>query len=215
MYRRRVAYRSRGSGSAFARLLLLGILLGTGFLAFDRLRTPPPPAAPIIPTLVPTNVPTVVPTLPPLPTATPPPTAILQAPTAGINAPVIAVYLDGASWDVSALGRKIGHLEGTGWLGKTGNIGLAAHAEMADGSPGIFARIDQVRDGDPIILRMGEVQQLYTVTEVKWVQPDDMSILSPTATDTLTLITCDDYNFIQNTYRERIVVIAKRIDSQS
>ena len=132
-----------------------------------------------------------------------------------INADIVDVYLDGQSWDVSQLGNNIGHLQGTGWFDKAGNIGLAGHVEMADGRTGIFRNIEKMTKGDPILLTLGALKRNYVVTDIKRVKPDDLSILSPDAVDTITLITCDigAYDLLRNTYGDRVVVVAKRVQS--
>lgn len=208
MYRRRVS--SRRNGSPLTPLILLGIMFGLGFIIIDRWRNPPPEVLPA-PTVALTAEPTLAPTTPPLPSATPIAKANLIAPTAGINAQVVDVYLDGTSWDVSSLGEKIGHLEGTAWFGSPGNIALAGHVEMRDGRPGIFARIDEVKEGDPIILQLDTVEQRYRVTQILRVQSDDLTVLYPSTADKITLITCDQYDFVQNAYLERVVVVAERV----
>ena len=215
MSRSRLPSNRRQSGSLIFRLVLLGIAVGVGFLVIQRFRHQAASTLEeaVLPT--PSLMPTVAPTARPLPTSTPYPTANLNAPTAGINATIVDVYLDGQSWDVSQLGNNIGHLQGTGWFGKTGNIGLAGHVEMADGRSGIFRNIEKMAKGDPISLTLGSLQQNYKVTDVKRVKPDDLSILAPSTVDTITLITCDigAYNFIQNSYGDRIVVVAERVQA--
>jgi LPXTG-site transpeptidase (sortase) family protein len=215
MYRRRLAtYQRRGgSGSSLTQIILMGIIIGMGFLLFDRWRTPP-----AVPQPTPTRAPpaTVEPALlsaplSPAPTAPPIQEARVLIPTAGVNALVVSVYLDSESWDVSQLGGNAGHLQGTAWFDAPGNIALAGHAEMADGSAGIFARLEQLRLGDPIILTLGDREQRYSVTDVRRTAPDDLTPLYPTTSDQVTLITCDGYNFLQNVYQERIVVVAERI----
>lgn len=215
MYRRRLAtyQRRESSGSCLTQIILLGIIIGMGFLFVDRWRTPPaaPQAAPTQP-----QSPRVEPTAlsgsaSPVITATPIQEARVLIPTAGVNVLVVNVYLDSESWDVSQLGNNAGHLQGTAWFDTPGNIALAGHAEMADGRAGIFARLEQLRLGDPIILTLGERRQRYSVIDVRRTAPDDLTPLYPTASDRLTLITCDGYNFLQNAYQERIVVVAERI----
>jgi LPXTG-site transpeptidase (sortase) family protein len=215
MYRRRLpAYRRANPAVTLIRMVILGALLGVAFMAADRVQDQPAAAPP--PTL--RSILTLAPTLPP-PTATPvteaAPTAVplasLLIPSAGVNANVVAVYLGSVSWDVSALGGNIGHLEGTAWFGSPGNIGLAGHAEMSDGRPGVFAGIDRLTPGDPIILMQGGREQRYRVREVRRVEPQDLTVLYPSTTEQMTLITCDDYSFVQNAYLERIAVIADRV----
>ncbi len=214
MSRSRMSSGRSGSGGIIARLVFIGILLGVGFMIVQRLRHPPIEVA-AAPTQTPTTVPIAQPTFPPVYTSTPYPNAVIYAPKAGINATIVDVYLDGHSWDVSTLGGNVGHLQGTGWFGKSGNIALAGHVEMGDGRTGVFRNIDKMEKGDPIILQLGDLQQKYQVTEVKRVKPDDLSVLAPTTIDTITLITCDigAYNLLSNNYLDRIVVVAERIQS--
>ncbi|MEZ4671405.1 MAG: sortase [Anaerolineae bacterium] len=210
MNRRRISSR-RSASATLTPFVVIGVLLGVGFLFIDRWRNPPPPNITSTPATVPTNAPTLEPTTPALPTATPIVKANLIAPTAGINAQVVDVYMDGVSWDVNSLGEKVGHLEGTAWFGQQGNIALAGHVELRDGRPGIFARIDEVREGDPIILQLDKTEQHYSVTQIMRVAPDDLTPLYPTNEDKITLITCDQYDFLQNSYLERVVVVAVRV----
>lgn len=135
---------------------------------------------------------------------------LLLAPTAGIRSAVVEIFLSGTSWDVSRLGERAGHLQGTAAFGARGNLGLAGHVEMADGRPGIFARLDQVEVGDPLIMKRGTREKRYQVTEIRAVSPDDLTVLYPTERDRLTLITCSEYNFWHDTYRKRFVVVAER-----
>ena len=112
--------------------------------------------------------------------------------------------------------RSPGHLQGTAWFGRAGNIGLAGHVEMSDGRSGIFHDIEKMAKGDLIILTLGTLKQDYQVTDVKRVKPDDLSVLTPSTVDTITLITCDigAYNLLQNTYGDRVVVVAERVQSK-
>lgn len=136
----------------------------------------------------------------------------LLIPRANVTAPIVTVHLgENGSWNVSQLGFNAGHLEGTAWLGQHGNIVLAGHVEMADGSAGIFAHIDQLTAGDQLLLIEGESTPLvYEVTGVRTVEPDDLSVLYPTDTDQLTLITCGEYDLLSDIYRVRIVVSSTR-----
>jgi LPXTG-site transpeptidase (sortase) family protein len=217
MSRSRLPSNRGRSSSLILRLIVLGVVLGVAFLVVQRLRHPPepPPTVAAFPTLTPSPVPTRQPTAVPIPTNTAYPRANLSAPSVGISADIVDVYLDGQSWDVQQLGNNIGHLQGTGWFGKVGNIGLAGHVELADGREGIFRNLEKMAKGDPIYLKLGDLQQNYKVTEVKRANPNDLTILEPSTVDTITLITCDigAYNLLQNSYLDRIVVVAERVQS--
>lgn len=192
----------------FAGLMLLGVVSGgviwfarIGSLPSDALELPeiepPPPSA--------TNV------LQSTPeqrgTANYPEIFIADA---GIKEAIIESQLEEDGWRVSHLENRVGHLEGTGWLGSPGNIVLAGHVELKDGRPGVFARIHELESGDAITVTQNGVSYTYWVTEVKVVQADDLSVVYPTESERVTLITCTGYNFLNNTYEERIVVVAER-----
>ncbi len=199
-------------------MIILGVIIGGLFPLFDRTRAPRPQAAapatvPATATAVETARPTARPTVTPLalPTlAKKPDPMTIVVPTAGINTNIVQVYLNGVSWDVSRLGYNAGHLQGTAEFGAKGNFVLAGHVEMADGRPGVFASLNEIGVGDPLVLGKGKSTRRYIVRAVTTVEPDDLSVLYPTTTDQLTLITCGDYDFWQNVYRERLVVIADR-----
>jgi len=181
----------------------LGVILGLGVVVYADWRATlhsPPVGVSLPPTPRPGSTATAAPPL--LPT--------LLIPTANVYAPIVEVYFGDQGWEVANLGENIGHLQGTDWIDAPGNIVLAGHVELADGRAGVFAHIGEVEVNDPLFLRLGDMERRYRVTEVRTVSPDDMSVIYPTPDDRLTLITCADYDFSQNTYRVRVVVIAER-----
>lgn len=135
----------------------------------------------------------------------------LFIPKAGVLANVIETYIEGTSWDVSQLGLNVGHLQGTAWLGEDSNIVLSGHVEMSDGNPGVFANLDELAVDDLIRLTVNDENWDYVVREVRSTTPDDLAPVLPTDGERLTLITCGDYNFFQNQYLERLIVVAERI----
>lgn len=206
-------YQRGGSRFNIFTLLILGVFVGVGYLVYDNWSA----SETVAPAQAPT--PTAVATESAAPLATIQPTqqareitfgARIIAPTAGINAEVIESYLSGQSWDVSDLGIYAGHLQGTSWVDRPGNVVLAGHVEMSDGRTGVFANINELAIGDPIILRQDGVEHVYNVTEMLTVEPDDLSVLYPTSTSRLTLITCSDYSFLEDIYQQRFVIIAER-----
>ncbi|MFN8529736.1 MAG: class F sortase [Anaerolineae bacterium] len=209
MYRRNVR-RSGCLGLAIA----LGVFLGIVYFLRDQSPDPSEIAALITPTSTSIAAGSTLTFPTPLPSNDLPIArgVRLLIPRANVTAPVVTVHLgDSGSWNVSQLGFNAGHLEGTAWLGQHGNIVLAGHVEMADGSAGIFAHIDQLTAGDQLLLIEGESTPLvYEVTGVRTVEPDDLSVLYPTETDQLTLITCGEYDLLSDIYRARIVVTSTR-----
>ncbi len=206
-------YQKGGSRFNVFTLIILGVIAGVGYLLYDSWSASLDLSAPQV------AAPTPIATEIAAPLATIEPTqqareitfgARIIAPTAGINAEVIESYLSGQSWDVSDLGIYAGHLQGTSWVDRPGNVVLAGHVEMADGRTGVFANIDELAVGDPIILRQDGVEHVYNVTEMRTVEPNDLSVLYPTSTNRLTLITCSDYSFLEDVYQQRFVIIAER-----
>jgi len=185
--------------------VILGIILGLAVVAYAywNAATQANPAAPAALSSTPT-IPGV--------TAIPGPEPIkLLVPTANIDTPIVEIYLSGTSWDVSGLGMNAGHLHGTAWIEAPGNIVLAGHVEMGDGQRGVFARLTDVQINDSVFLYQGTARRRYVVTRVQTVAPEDLSVLYPTESDRLTLITCLSYDFVQDAYQERLVVIADRV----
>lgn len=214
MYRRK-----RSPFANLFSLILIGMMAGIIFTIYVNLNTPPGMTQPLtsIATLASTSIPiTPTPELPStssLSAAGMVTEASLYIPSAGVSAPIIQVFLDGESWDVSQLGDNIGHLQGTAWLDQPGNIVLSGHVERRSGRPGIFATLRDLEAGDEVIVVYQGSERRYTVSTLTTVEPDDLTPLYPTNVDQLTLITCDAYDFFQNTYQKRVVVVAERTNS--
>ena len=189
-------------------MVLFGVVAGIVFVLNDQR-----PPTTVVPT-VPIASPTVPPPIQATPTLMTVEDVAIFIPGAGVSAHVVHIPLDSSgSWDVTVLGHNVGHLQGTAWLDKPGNVGLAGHVEMADGSAGVFARLRDLSAGDAVYLTLPEgSQRLYSIESVRSVAPDYLNVLYPTPEDRLTLITCGSYNFTTLTYEERIVASAIRIE---
>ncbi|MBC8099885.1 MAG: sortase [Armatimonadetes bacterium] len=210
--------RQRNPFANLFTLILLGALAGVVFIVYDQVRTSNAPAPLVSPTVVvaavlPTLTPTVMPTAIPTNSAGIVQLAQLSIPRLGVFAPIIQVYLDEQSWDVSQLGRNVGYLQGTGWLDQAqpGNVVLSGHVELRNGETAVFAALKQLAIGDQIIVLYKNTERIYTVTQSTTVDPDDLTPLYPTENEQLTLITCDAFDFFQNAYQKRIVVVAERV----
>ncbi len=197
-------------------LIVVGIIGGVGYFVFDNIfgssaalnqggNATQPPAV-------------VAGATQPLPTATSAGTPTVDGPTlfiptAGVSAPIITVFFNNGLWDVSHLGMSVGHLQRTPWLNERGNVVLAGHVEMADGRTGIFATLESLQMGDRITITEAERDYHYSVTSVKHVAPDDLTVLQPSAQPSVTLITCSDYNVVSDVYEQRLVVTASILDA--
>ncbi len=118
-------------------------------------------------------------------------------------------------WNIAALQNTVGHLEGTAWLGDSGNTVLAAYYEDALDQPDVFYYLAEISIGDQITIEDGspENRSVYVVIDVFTTTPDDDSALSDTAAPRLTLIASDSWNPNRENPIDPIVVIAEPLQS--
>jgi sortase A len=129
----------------------------------------------------------------------PAPLAVLRIPRLGLVAPV----LEGT--DEWTLNRAVGHIEDTPRPGAGGNAGIAGHRD------GFFRGLKDIHAGDAIeIETIGRIEE-YRVERIWIVDPDDISVLDPTASPSVTLVTCYPFYFIGST-PQRFIVRAVRRD---
>jgi sortase A len=95
---------------------------------------------------------------------------------------VSVAVLQGTSPRILRLGA--GHIEGTALPGEAGNSGIAGHRDT------FFRELKDIRTNDEIQLQTPAGLLHYEVDWAKIVAPDDVSVLSPSAESTLTLVTC-------------------------
>lgn len=122
--------------------------------------------------------------------------------------------LDGESWHIDSWDTSVGHLQGTATFDDLGNVALAAHAEMPDGTDGLFVNLHTLRPGMHIIVMNGETESRYEIVKITRVTPEDLTPLYPTSDARLTLLTCDvpTYDPATGEYDRRVIVTAKRVD---
>jgi LPXTG-site transpeptidase (sortase) family protein len=132
----------------------------------------------------------------------------LEIPSLGLHAAIVGVPLGPEGWDVGWLSHQVGYLEGTAYPGRPGNSGLTAHVTLADGTPGPFDRIDELRWDDEIIIHSAGMQFRYLVRRVERVTPDDLSPLSHEELSWLTLLTCAQLDADTQSYGLRLAVRA-------
>lgn len=135
----------------------------------------------------------------------------LAIPKIGVNVPIVGIPATDDGWDVTWLSNQAGYLEGTAFPSYPGNSVLAAHSYLADGKPGPFVHLDQVKTGDMIELTAWGIKTIYQVREVVQVDPQDLSALRHEEKSWITLITCREFDADKNEYRYRLVVRAEKI----
>lgn len=121
------------------------------------------------------------------PKATPSPNpaiAIITIDKINLKLPV----LEGATQENMKLAAA--HMKETSPLGEIGNAAVAAHRAMTKGR--LFNRLNELEEGDRIIIDQKNERTEYTVFRTLLVEPTDVSVLRGSKTEKiLTLITCD------------------------
>lgn len=132
----------------------------------------------------------------------------MEIPALKIKTTIAGVPSIASGWDLTWLANQSGWLEGTAFPTHAGNSAITAHAYLADGTPGPFAKLDQLRYGDQIIIHLGGQRYIFEVRQNKLVKPNNLSILKHEDYPWLTLITCKSYNESTNSYLYRTAVRA-------
>ncbi|HEX6970359.1 MAG TPA: class E sortase [Micromonosporaceae bacterium] len=157
------------------------------------------------------------PTVSPTPSASAPPAPTVPAggkPIAGLYIPRLDkqwVVVEGVSQ--KDIRYAPGHYPDTAGPGQIGNFSIAGHRNRAT-----FWRLDEMRNGDPIIVESKNTWHVYRVTKVHIVKPTQVEVVAPVPGQPgvkpteamLTLTTChpklDNY--------QRLIVHAELVRSQ-
>ena len=107
--------------------------------------------------------------------------------------------------DSRALRLGIGHIPGTPFPWENGNSALAGHRDT-------FLRpLRNIRDGDRVEVATPRETYHYVVDSIQIVRPDDVGVLAPAGSPSLTLVTCYPFYYLGNAPK-RFVVRARRVD---
>lgn len=109
---------------------------------------------------------------------------------------------------LNKLKEGVAHFKSTSLpgLGK-GNIFIFGHSSSISGTgkySKIFARLDELKEGDQIKIFYQDKEFTYKVTEKKIVEATDLSVLEQTKKEKLTLMTC----WPVGTKDKRLIIIA-------
>ena len=134
----------------------------------------------------------------PLPVPTPGPehATRIQIPAIGVDAPVV----EGDDWE--ALKQGAGHHIGSADPGEQGNCVISAHNDIFGE---IFRRLSDASLGDEAVVHTVSRVYRYVVTQSRIIEPEEVSVMSPTSGPVLTLISCHPYGVDTH----RIVVTAE------
>jgi LPXTG-site transpeptidase (sortase) family protein len=133
----------------------------------------------------------------------------VEIPKIGLSAPVTAnVNGDDKKEYELSLTEGLAHYKGTSLPGEKSNIFIFGHSSSdTDSGPyaKIFSKLNNLTNGDKIMVYYKSKKYEYTVVEKKIVTADDLSPLNLTDSEQLTLMTC----WPIGTNEKRLIVIAK------
>jgi LPXTG-site transpeptidase (sortase) family protein len=138
------------------------------------------------------------------------PATRIVIPALDIDTNLVEAPIKDDTWDVTVFTDEIAHLEGTAYLGTTGNAVVAGHITHQNGY-GPFRYLDHLRAGD-IILAYGDgVEYRYVVRSTHYIEPDDIEYALPMNGKYLTLISCAGWDQATWTYQQRLIVRAEMV----
>jgi len=94
-----------------------------------------------------------------------------------------------------------GHLEKTAWPGEAGNSVVAGHRDT------FFRRLNELQNGDDVLVTRGQRHYHYVVSNKSIVSPADISVTLPSSDARLTLVTCYPTYYI-GPAPNRLIVVA-------
>jgi sortase A len=126
------------------------------------------------------------------------PIGVLAIPRLGLS----SVVIEGD--EEAALLLGVGHLSDTPLPWASGNSVFAAHRDT------FFRPLEHIQRDDVIRFTTADIELEYVVRATKIVEATDVRVLAPTASSTLTLITCYPFTFV-GPAPKRFIVTAERI----
>ncbi len=169
---------------------IIGLILPGG-------HTPPDAEGHTQPEEIPPHLRPLVEAITPLPVPTPGPEQARRIiiPAIGVDAPVV----EGDDWE--SLKKGAGHHIGSANPGERGNCVISAHDDVYGE---IFRDLPKLKIGDEIFVETETQRYRYVVQQTRIIEPTEVSVMAPTRSPVLTLISCYPYGVDTH----RIVVIA-------
>ncbi|MBQ9519251.1 MAG: class D sortase, partial [Firmicutes bacterium] len=90
--------------------------------------------------------------------------------------------------DNKSITLSVGHFPNTAMPGQIGNFAVVGHRSYRYGA--YFNRLDELQPGDTVRVKTVDGIFTYCVDSKSVVEPTDLSVLDPTDTATMTLVTC-------------------------
>ena len=160
--------------------------------------TPPDSPGGPAPEEIPAHLRSLVEAITPLPMPTPGPEQAIRIriPVIRVDAPVV----EGDDWE--SLKQGAGHHIGSANPGESNNCIISAHNDIFGE---IFRDLPDLDLGDEIFAHTATQVYRYVVTQKRFIEPTDVSVMYPTSSPVLTLISCYPYGIDSH----RIVVTAE------
>ncbi len=133
----------------------------------------------------------------------------LEIPKLAVSTPIVGVPLSADGWDVTWLGADAGWLNETAFPTWAGNSVITAHVWDAFNQPGTFYNLKKLGYGDVIKVHAFGQIYVYEVRQTKRITPDNFTAALKHEDEAwLTLLTCEDYRLLFQTYNYRRMVRA-------
>jgi sortase A len=127
----------------------------------------------------------------------------LIIPSIGIDTPVVEVFAVGDEWEVAEFAA--GYFHGTALAGEVGNMAISGHLGLRGG---VFAALPALQPGADIYVDAAGWRYHYLMRGSQVVWPNQIEVLYPEETTTLTLITCANWD------TQRLVVTADLMEAR-
>jgi LPXTG-site transpeptidase (sortase) family protein len=133
----------------------------------------------------------------------------LEIPDLGVKMSIVGVPSTKDGWDVSWLDRNAGWLNGSAFPTWRGNSVLTGHVWDALNRPGPFAQLKTLKYGDQIKIHAFGMVYTYEITESLLITNADVkTAFKHEDKPAITLLTCESYQEVSNTYAYRRMVRA-------
>jgi sortase A len=132
-------------------------------------------------------------------------------PAIGVRAPIIFGTSNNPNEIQDELEDGTVHYPTSAVPGQRSNVAIFGHSAGEPWEPGsykfVFTLLDKIKPSDQIVITYKGTIYIYEVTDSEVVQPTDVSILNPTSSAELTLVTCSPVG----TNQKRLVVHAQQV----
>ena len=144
-----------------------------------------------------------------------PPDPTITIPKLNVQAPVVYDDTRDETQIETDLQNGVIHYAGTALPGQMGNSVIFGHSSNDWWEPGnykyVFVLLDKLAPGDQFYVDYQSQRYIYQVTGSTVVEPTDLSVLNPTPTATMTLITCTP----PGTSWKRLIVTANLVSNNA